>query len=178
MGNHLHPGRQAPAIVNVLVEIPKGGSNKYEYDSRRGVFVLDRVLYSPLFYPCEYGLIAGTLGGDGDPLDALVLSTFPTFTGCLIPARVVGALRMRDEHGSDFRVLAACACDPRYAGTRELDDVPGHIRREIACFFESYKQLEEKSVEIYGWVGRGQACKEITRAIARAQRATSVERSR
>ena len=86
-----------------------------------------------------------------------------------MPARVVGGLRMRDEHGSDFKVLAACACDPRYDGIRELEDVPEHIRREIAYFFESYKQLEEKGVDIHGWEGRGPACEEIIRAIDRAR---------
>jgi len=162
-------GRNAPVEVHAIVEIPKGSSNKYEFDLHHEVFVLDRVLYSPLYYPFDYGWIAGTLSEDGDPLDILVMTTHPTFPGCVLPARPIGALRMTDEHGPDLKILAACDCDPRFNAVRALQDVPGHARRELVFFFEAYKQLEEKNVEVFGWEERGVAHAEILRAVERAK---------
>src|SRR5437762_11890639 len=103
----LGPGPKAPEIVHAVVEIPKGSSNKYEFDHELGAFRLDRALFSPLFYPYDYGWIPGTLAEDGDPVDVLMLLTYPTFPGCVVPARPLGALEMRDEKGPDVKILAA-----------------------------------------------------------------------
>lgn len=144
-------GPNAPREVNVVVEIPRGASNKYEYDPERGVFMLDRVLYSPLYYPCEYGFIPNTLFEDGDPIDILVLCTQPTFTGCVLVARPVGVLRMSDDKGQDDKILAVFACDPRFEQVMRLEDLSEHRLKEILHFFAVYKDLENKEVIIHGW---------------------------
>jgi len=138
-------------IVEVVIEIPRGSANKYEFDKERGRFVLDRVLYSPMFYPAEYGYIEETLAEDGDPLDALVLTTYPTFPGVVIESRVVGYLRMADEKGEDEKLLAVATGDPRMNHIRDLSDVPPHILKEIAHFFEVYKTLENKKTKVRSW---------------------------
>jgi inorganic pyrophosphatase len=145
-------GREAPVEVNAIVEIPKGSSNKYEFDLQNEVFFLDRVLYSPLFYPCDYGWVASTLSEDGDPLDILVLGSHPTFPGCIVQSRPLGALAMKDEHGTDFKVLAVSSRDPRFLECQCLDNVSAHLLREIEHFFRIYKDLEEKETEVMGWV--------------------------
>jgi inorganic pyrophosphatase len=147
-------GRDAPVEVHAIVEIPKGSSNKYEFDLQHEVFVLDRVLYSPLYYPCDYGWVAGTLSEDGDPLDILVLGSQPTFPGCVVLARPLGALSMTDEHGTDFKVLAVSARDPRFRETRRLADLTPHLLRELEHFFKVYKDLEEGETEVRGWLGQ------------------------
>lgn len=146
-------GSNAPQEVNVVVEIPRGSSNKIEYDMELGIFRLDRVLYSPLYYPCEYGFVANTLFEDGDPLDILVLSTQPTFTGCLVVARPVGVLKMGDDKGQDDKILGVSAHDPRFERVTRLEDVSEHRLKEILHFFAVYKDLEDKEVRIYGWEG-------------------------
>ncbi|HEU4753241.1 MAG TPA: inorganic diphosphatase [Armatimonadota bacterium] len=145
-------GRNAPVTVQGIVEIPKGSSNKYEFDLQNEVFVLDRVLYSPLYYPCDYGWVAGTLSEDGDPLDILILGSHPTFPGCVVEARPLGALSMSDEHGRDYKILAVSARDPRHQDARVLSDVSPHLLREIEHFFRIYKDLEEKETEVLGWI--------------------------
>ena len=154
-------GRQAPVEVNAIVEIPKGSSNKYEFDLQHEVFILDRVLYSPLYYPCDYGWIAATLSEDSDPLDILILGSQPTFPGCVVESRPLGALAMRDEHGTDFKVLAVSSRDPRFHETRRLSDLNTHLLREIEHFFRVYKDLEEKETEVAGWVDMEQTYKVI-----------------
>lgn len=144
-------GDQAPQIVNMIVEIPQGSSNKYEYDHELDIFKLDRTLYSPLFYPFDYGWICDTLAEDGDPLDILVITTQPTFPGCLIAARPLGVLMMRDEKGPDEKILAVAAADPRFAEVEKLADLPTHILKEIVHFFDIYKELEEKQTIVLGW---------------------------
>ena len=146
-------GDSAPFEVNVVVEIPRGSSNKIEYDADLGVFRLDRVLYSPLYYPCEYGFVANTLFEDGDPLDILVLSTQPTFTGCVVVARPVGVLKMGDDKGQDDKILGVSAHDPRFERVTRLEDVSEHRLKEILHFFAVYKDLEDKEVTIQGWEG-------------------------
>lgn len=155
--HHLPVGPKPPQVVNAIIEIPRGGSNKYEYDSALGVFRLDRVLYSAVHYPAAYGFIPSTLADDGDATDILVLTTEPTFTGALIEARPVGMLRMRDEAGEDEKVLSVPVVDPRFDQVRELADVPPHLLREIEHFFRVYKDLEGKHVETFGWRERGEA---------------------
>lgn len=138
-------------VVEAFIEIPSGSQNKYEYDKERGIFLLDRVLYSPMHYPADYGYLKGTLALDGDPLDILVLTTFPTFPGCVIEARVVGALIMSDDKGQDEKLLGVPKNDPRWNHVRDLGDVPEHTLKEIAHFFQVYKDLENKRTVIEGW---------------------------
>lgn len=138
-------------VVDAFIEIPTGSQNKYEYDEKQGVYRLDRVLYSPMHYPTEYGFLEGTLAEDGDPLDILVLTTFPTFPGCVIASRVIGVLIMSDDKGQDEKVLAVPVDDPRWNGVHSLDDVAPHILSEIEHFFKVYKDLENKQTIIEGW---------------------------
>jgi inorganic pyrophosphatase len=144
-------GPESPRIVNTVIEIPKGGSNKYEVDEVTGLVKLDRVLYSPLFYPCDYGYIPGTLYSDGDPLDVLVLLSHPTFPGCIVEARPIGVLGMSDDKGQDDKILCVALKDPRFAGINSIDELGTHTKKEIMHFFEVYKQLEEKQVSVIGW---------------------------
>nr|WP_211227701.1 inorganic diphosphatase [Shimazuella kribbensis] len=138
-------------IVDAFVEIPTGSQNKYEYDKENGVFRLDRVLFSPMHYPTEYGYLEGTLAKDGDPLDILVLTSFPTFPGCVISSRVIGVLVMSDDKGQDEKLLSVPTDDPRFANVKSLDDVAPHILEEISHFFRVYKDLEKKETHIEGW---------------------------
>lgn len=141
------------SVVEVLVEIPRGSRNKYEYDDRRRCFVLDRVLYSSVHYPTDYGFVPRTLAPDGDHLDALVVVYEPTFPGCLVPSRPIGLLDMTDEKGSDAKLLAVPVGDPRFAEVRELDDLSPHWLREIENFFATYKNLQGIRTEMHGWLG-------------------------
>ena len=154
---------------DVVVEIPKGQRNKYEMDHDTGRIYLDRFLFTSTHYPADYGFVEGTLGLDGDPLDALVLVEEPTFPGCVIHARALGMFRMSDEMGQDDKVITVPARDPRLAHLQELQDVAEYERLEIQHFFEIYKELEPgKSVEGATWASRIQAEAEIDEAIRRA----------
>jgi inorganic pyrophosphatase len=160
-------GARAPEIVNAVVEIPKGSSNKYEYDETLGVIRLDRVLFSPVYYPADYGFIPETRSPDGDHLDILVLISQPTFPGCVLEAAPVGILDMRDEAGRDWKIIGVAVGDTRMASTRTIDSVNQHTRREIEHFFETYKNLEGKAVTVTGWRGHEDAYRVITEARAR-----------
>lgn len=144
-------------VVDVLVEIPRGSRNKYEYDKERGVMVLDRVLYSSVHYPTDYGYVPETLAEDGDPVDVMVVVHEPTFPGCIVPARPVGVLEMEDEKGMDHKVLAVPVGDPRFEDVHALEDLGSHWLREIENFFATYKKLEEKPTEVRGWSGAEEA---------------------
>ena len=146
-------GENAPEEVNVVIEIPQGSSNKMEYNDEWGAFVLDRTLYSPLYYPCNYGFIPSTLYEDGDPLDVLVFSSHPIPMATVLTARPLGVMRMHDDKGKDDKIVAVFAHDPRYQGIRALEDLSEHRRREIEHFFRVYKELEDKAVEVEGWEG-------------------------
>jgi inorganic pyrophosphatase len=154
-------------IVDAFIEIPTGSQNKYEYDKEAKVFRLDRVLYSPMHYPTEYGYIENTLAEDGDPLDVLVLTTFPTFPGCVIETRVVGVLKMSDDKGQDEKLLGVPTSDPRFKHVQSLDDVAPHVLDEIAHFFAVYKDLEGKQTKIEGWHGVEEAKRILDEARAR-----------
>ncbi|MCF6093495.1 inorganic diphosphatase [Microaerobacter geothermalis] len=156
-------------IVDAFIEIPAGSQNKYEYDKENKVFRLDRVLFSPMHYPTEYGYLDNTLALDGDPLDILVLTTFPTFPGCVISSRVIGVLIMSDDKGQDEKLLGVPVDDPRWNGVNSLDDVSPHILKEIAHFFQVYKDLENKKTEIVGWEGPEKAAQLIEECLARYQ---------
>ncbi|NUU25351.1 MAG: inorganic diphosphatase [Streptomycetaceae bacterium] len=154
---------------DVVVEIPAGSRNKYEMDRNTGRIRLDRMLFTSTAYPADYGFIAETLGGDGDPLDALVLLDEPTFPGCRVRCRALGMFVMRDEKGPDEKVLCVPAQDPRHGGVHDVADVPEYQLNEIAHFFEVYKDLEPgKSVDGSHWEGHEAAEKEITAARERA----------
>lgn len=158
------------AEFNVVIEIPEGSRNKYEMDFVAGRIRLDRTLFTATQYPADYGYIEGTLGRDGDPLDALVLTGEPTFPGCQIRCRAIGMFCMTDEHGPDEKVLCVPARDPRYSGIQDIDDIPDHDRREITHFFEVYKDLEPgKSVEGSHWEGRVATYAEIAASSLRAE---------
>ncbi len=143
--------------VLAFIEIPRGSRNKYEYDEERGVFHLDRVLYSSVHYPTDYGFIPDTLAEDGDHLDILVLVQEPTFSGCMIEARPLGGLDMADEKGPDFKVLAVPVGDPRFSHYRSLEEVGDHWLKEIETFFATYKLLEPKQTDVLGWHTEGKA---------------------
>lgn len=163
-------GENSPEEINIVVEIPKGSSNKYEYDEEKGYFSLDRVIYSPVFFSFEYGFIPGTLSKDGDPLDCLVLTTYPTFPGCTIEARPLGVLLMEDEKGTDNKIIAVpkTKIDPRFEELEDVSALSSHQKKEIQEFFETYKRLEpEKYVNITGWEGKEKATKVIGESIER-----------
>ncbi|WP_415941910.1 inorganic diphosphatase [Streptomyces sp. 067-1] len=154
---------------DVTVEIPQGSRNKYEMDHTLHRIRLDRMLFTSTQYPADYGYIDGTLGGDGDPLDALVLTGDPTFPGCTIECRAVGMFCMKDENGPDEKILCVPAHDPRYADAQDIGDIPEFDRLEITHFFEVYKDLEPgKSVEGSHWEGRSAAYAEINASRGRA----------
>ena len=153
---------------DVTIEIPKGSRNKYEIDHASGRLKLDRTLFTATRYPADYGFIDGTLGEDGDPLDALVLLDEPTFPGCLIRCRAIGMFHMRDEAGGDDKVMCIPAGDPRMDHLQDLGDIGEFYRLEIQHFFETYKDLEPgKSVEGAHWVGRDEAEQEIRNSVER-----------
>ena len=147
----IETGSSIPEIINVIVEIPKGSQNKYEYDKKHNMMKLDRVLFSPFHYPGDYGIIPQTLSEDGDPLDALVLVTSPTYPGILIEARPIGLLRMKDDGEMDDKIICVSTNDPRYLHITDIGKIEDHYRSEIAHFFQVYKDLEGKKVEIIGW---------------------------
>ena len=147
----MNPSDQFPDVVEIFVEIPRGSRNKYEFDEQALVIRLNRVLSSAVYYNFDYGFIEGTRADDGDHTDAVLLIGEGTFPGCRVWARPVGGLEMRDENGFDFKVLCVAVADPQYAHYKELSDVSPHRLREIENFFQTYKLLENKAVEIGGW---------------------------
>lgn len=146
-----------PDVIEIVVEIPSGSRNKVEFDESAGVFRLDRVLSSAVFYNFDYGYIDGTRGDDGDHTDALLIIDQPTFTGCHVWARPIGVLEMRDEKGGDDKILCVATGDPNQEHVERLDQVRPHRLREIEHFFETYKLLEDKAVEVIGWRDAGRA---------------------
>lgn len=166
----LAPGPHPPEEVTVVIEIPQGSRNKYELDKATGLIKLDRVLYSAVHYPAEYGFIPRTLHDDGDPMDALVLLKEETFPGCMIDARPIGVLHMLDRGEPDDKVLAVPTNDPYSAEYFDIADLPQHLLREVAQFFVSYKELEGKKVEIVGWGKSEEAMRLILGSIAQYDR--------
>jgi inorganic pyrophosphatase len=146
------------------VEIPKGSRNKYEYDEELDAIVLDRFLFSSMVYPTDYGYIPQTHAEDGDPLDAMVCVSEPTFPGCVIPVKPIALFRMEDDKGVDDKVLCVPLSDPAWNTLEELDDLPEQLQQEIAHFFSVYKDLEQKKVKVDGWHSREEAVEEIDKA--------------
>lgn len=157
-------------ILEVLIEIPKGCRNKYEFDKERKMIRFDRTLFSSVHYPTDYGYIINTHGLDNDPLDALVLVSQPTFPGCLIDARPIGVFVMYDEKGKDDKVLCIPVSDPYWNHIRCMDQVSPHLLKEIEHFFNIYKDLEEKHVRIEGWQSKQAALQIIDEAQQRYQK--------
>lgn len=154
-------------IIEVFVEVPMGSRNKYEWNFERRSFELDRMLFTAVRYPGDYGFIPETLALDGDHLDVVVILGEPTFPGCTISARVLGMLDMKDDKGEDEKILTVADMDPRWRNLHTIEDVPEHLLDEIAHFFSIYKDLEQKLVEVRGWKGRAEALEVIAQARAR-----------
>jgi inorganic pyrophosphatase len=159
--------------VLVVVEIPRGSRNKYEYDPSVGAIVLDRMLFTSMVYPADYGFIDGTLGGDGDTLDALVFVAEPTFPGCRIHARPIGLFRMADEKGPDEKILCVPLRDPSWSHVSDLGDLRPELLAEVEHFFRFYGDLEGKVVTAEGFGGRDEALAVIAAARVRLGEACS-----
>jgi inorganic pyrophosphatase len=156
------------AIANAfpaVIEIPKGSTNKYELDKDTGLLRLDRVLYSAVYYPADYGFIPRTYCDDGDPLDVLVLGSEPVHPLTIVEARAIGAMRMRDEKGGDDKIVAVSVRDPAFADYADKDQLPAHILRQVKQFFEDYKILEDKSVVVEDFLGPKDAVAIIAEAL-------------
>jgi inorganic pyrophosphatase len=157
--------------VNVIIEIPRGSQNKYEYDHKTNTIKLDRHLLVSMGYPAEYGFIPDTLGGDGDPLDVLVLTEYPTFPGCLIETRILGMCNMTDEHGEDAKLIGVPSYDPEWKSATDIGDIPKAVLDRIAHFFTVYKDLDEgKWMRVENWVGRDEALAELEASRLRFER--------
>jgi len=155
----------APTLLNVIIEIPKESRVKYELDKDTGLIKVDRVLYSPMHYPANYGFVPRTLWDDGDPLDVLVLGQEELVPGCLIKVRPIGVLFTNDSGESDAKVLAVPEKDPRFTNTKDITDLEPHLLEEIAHFFKTYKELQKKVVTIEGWEGAGKAAEVAEQAV-------------
>jgi inorganic pyrophosphatase len=149
----------------VIIEISKGSKNKYELDKETGLLRLDRVLYSAVHYPADYGFIPRTYCDDGDPLDALVLGQEPVYPLTIVEARAIGVMRMRDEKGIDDKIVAVSVRDPAFAGYTDKDQLPPHVLLELRRFFEDYKVLEHKQVIVEGLLGPVEAVEIIRDAL-------------
>ncbi|WP_459926579.1 inorganic diphosphatase [Flavobacterium covae] len=152
---------------DVLVEIPRGSRNKYEYDFDLKRMRFDRMLYSSMMYPADYGFIPETLALDGDPLDVLVLVTKPTFPGCVVEVKPIGVFNMADDKGSDEKIICVPISDPIWNKLNDLSDINPHLLKEIEHFFEVYKDLENKEVDVQGWGDINDAKKLIKECIDR-----------
>ena len=160
--------KQTPDQCIVMVEIPKGSNIKYEYDTESGFIVVDRKLFTAMYYPCNYGFILNTLEKDGDPIDVLVLGETPFVPLSLIKVIPIGVLQTEDEEGHDSKIVAipTSKIDPSFSTVSDIKDVPQHLKDQIKHFFEHYKELEKgKFVKILGWDGRQSAIKKISDAI-------------
>ena len=155
----------AEGCIHVVIEIPRGSRNKYEIDHDTGRIFLDRRLFTATTYPADYGFIPHTLGGDGDPLDALVLLEDPVYPGVWVQGRPVAVLFMRDEAGEDAKIICVPPREPRWADVEDIDDLTPQLVAEIQHFFEVYKALEPgKSSSTAGLAGRDAALREIKQA--------------
>lgn len=147
--------------IDVLIEIPKGSRNKYEFDYKKKLIRYDRMIFSSMHYPSDYGFVPDTLALDGDSLDALVLVSEPTFPGCLIEVSPIGLFKMVDEKGPDAKLLCVPISDPKWNTIHRLEDVNPHLISEIEHFFQVYKDLEKKKVGIEGWENKEAAIKAV-----------------
>ncbi|MEX2235350.1 MAG: inorganic diphosphatase [Cyclobacteriaceae bacterium] len=150
-------GKDPPAYVNGIIEIPRGSRAKYEIDKESGLIKLDRVIYASMYYPLNYGFIPQTLGGDGDPLDIVVLTQVSVVPLCLIPSKVIGVMQMVDRGEADEKIIAVAEQDPSVSHIDNVKDLPDHLLSELRHFFENYKTLENKKVVINEFLPKEQA---------------------
>lgn len=158
-------GDKYPDIVNVIIEIPAGSKNKYEFDEETGAIFLDRVNYTAMTHPYDYGFIPDTRSEDGDHLDAFVVSDHSVFPGCVVPSRPIGLIYMIDDGEKDEKIICVPNKDPRFDHINDIKDISEHIPKEIQHFFEHYKDLQNKKVEISGFGGREEAIKMIKESL-------------
>ena len=161
----ISPGRDAPEYVHGIVEIPKGSRAKYELDKDTGLIKMDRVLYSSVYYPANYGFIPQTYGEDHDPLDILVLSQIEITPMCIVDARVIGVMRMIDHGEADDKIIAVAEGDMSVNHINDITQLPTHFFRELRTFFEDYKKLEKKTVVIEEFQSKDLALEIITQGI-------------
>src|SRR3989344_8201703 len=162
--HNITPGKKFPNEIYVVLEIPKGSRNKYEFNEEFGLIELDRVNYTAMAHPYDYGFIPGTRSEDGDHLDAFVLLDHSAFPGCLVSARPIGVLFMVDGGEKDEKIIAVPAKDPRFNHIKDLSDLSPHIKKEIEHFFLHYKDLQKVIVELKGWGNREKALEIIQRS--------------
>lgn len=163
--HHVHIGKQQPDIVQAIIEIPKGSRAKYELDKETGMLRLDRVLYSSVFYPANYGFIPQTLGEDHDPLDILVLSQIDIQPMCIVRAKVIGVMHMIDNNEADDKIIAVAADDISLNDITDIGNLSTHFHSELKHFFEEYKHLENKKVLVEDFQDAATAKKIIQKAI-------------
>jgi len=152
--HHVSPGHISPDTVNGVIEIPKGTRAKYELDKESGLLRLDRVLYSSVYYPANYGFIPQTYCDDKDPLDILILSQIDVVPLCIVPAKIIGVMRMLDNGEADDKIIAVAAGDPSVSHYNDISELPMHFRTEMMNFFEDYKKLEHKTVVVEEFFGK------------------------
>ena len=158
-------GSNAPEMVNGIVEIPKGSRAKYELDKESGMLILDRVLYSSVYYPSNYGFIPQTYCDDNDPLDILIISQIEVVPMCIVPAKVIGVMRMLDNGEADDKIIAVAATDMSVNHINDISELPPHAIKETRSFFEDYKKLENKEVVIEDFLDRDAAYEIIKQSI-------------
>jgi inorganic pyrophosphatase len=161
----ISPGKKAPEEINVIIEVPKDSMLKYELDKSSGLLKLDRPLYSAVHYPGDYGFVPQTYWDDNDPMDVLIISNFPVYPGTIVVARPLGIMDMSDGDEKDDKIIAVHATDPRFKRYQSLADVPEHMLFEIKNFFETYKELQNKKVNVWAMKDVGEAHQAIRRGI-------------
>ena len=157
--HHVSPGDNLPGVVNGIIEIPKGTRAKYELDKESGLLRLDRVLYSSVYYPANYGFIPQSYCGDKDPLDILILSQIDVVPMCIVPGKVIGVMRMLDNGEADDKIIAVAEGDPSVSHINDISELPAHFISEMRSFFEDYKKLEKKTVVVEEFLDRETAIK-------------------
>src|SRR3982751_5311234 len=161
----VHYGEQAPRIVNAIIEIPQGSRAKYEIDKESGLLKLDRVIYSSIYYPVNYGFIPQTYGDDKDPLDILVITSLPVQPLTLMEAKIIGVMQMIDSGDADDKIIAVAAHDPGINHYNNIEELPKHFFEELRHFFEEYKRLENKTVSVEEFGDKARALQVIEEAI-------------